>query len=483
MTSSSVGTVRSARKSALGSTVAGSIPRYRARQASRRRACDPGAVLPSASGLRAPRETTVGTNRVSPATTGRLARLDDLAERDHRRPVEVRRELADARSQRSSWAGASDRDELRVLRRPAYTRIWRSDRLGSSAAALRLLGRGGDDDRRRDAEGERDGGECRPGAGLIAGEVSQRQARRDRDVPGHARRRCGSPAGRGAGVPRIVATSPATMSSGLSRSDSARQPMPTAISTAAAMAEWRAGLGLGGRPESASTTGTRATARPGHQAAAVAPMTARTTAIAIRPHGRLSRSMRWSTADSSVGAKTTQSARPAIVPMSAAIVPTRAPFDKQHEAKVLLRRADGGEHAELAEPSLRDDREACGGDQRGQEQEDRGHGEHRQRLCRAADVASRAPWSPRRPSGSGRLERSHEGRRATPSLASTSTVTRSGLADEGETRANSSLSLRGFSTMPTTVRRRPSSARVDPISSRRDSATPSVTATWSRPAG
>ena len=55
---------------------------------------------------------------------------------------------------------------------------------------------------------------------------------------------------------------------------------------------------------------------------------------------------------------------------------------------MLLRGADGGEHAELAEPSLRDDGEACGGDQRGKEEEDGGHGEHRQRLCRAADVAS-----------------------------------------------------------------------------------------------
>ena len=102
--------------------------------------------------------------------------------------------------------------------------------------------------------------------------------------------------------------------------------MPTAISTAAAIAERCAGFGLGGRPESASMTGRRATVRPGHQAAAVAPTTARTTAIAIRAHGRLSRSMRWSTADSSVGANTTQSARPAMVPMKAATVPTTAPF-------------------------------------------------------------------------------------------------------------------------------------------------------------
>ena len=36
---------------------------------------------------------------------------------------------------------------------------------------------------------------------------------------------------------------------------------------------------------------------------------------------------------------------------------------QQHESQVLLRRADRGEHAELAEPPLRDDREACGGNE------------------------------------------------------------------------------------------------------------------------
>ena len=124
----------------------------------------------------------------------------------------------------------------------------------------------------------------------------------------------------------IVATIPATMSGGLSRFDSARQPMPTAISAAAAIAEWRAGLGLGGRPESASVTGSRATVRPGHQAAAIAPKSARRTVSAISSHGRLSRSTRWSTADSSVGANTTHSARPTSVPQSAAIAPTMAPL-------------------------------------------------------------------------------------------------------------------------------------------------------------
>ena len=164
--------------------------------------------------------------------------------------------------------------------------------------------------------------------------------------------------------------------------------MPTAISAAAAIAECRAGLGLGGRPESASRTGRRATVRPGHQAAAVAPTIARRPAIAIRTHGRLSRSMRWSTADSSVGAKTSQSPRPAIVPMTAAIVPTTAPLVKSTRRRCFPRGADGGEHAELAEPSLRDDCEACGGNQRCKEEEDGGHGEHRQRLCGAADVVA-----------------------------------------------------------------------------------------------
>ncbi len=51
---------------------------------------------------------------------------------------------------------------------------------------------------------------------------------------------------------------------------------------------------------------------------------------------------------------------------------------QQHESKVLLRRTDRGEHAELAEPPLSNHREAGGGDERGQEQEDGAHGEHRQ---------------------------------------------------------------------------------------------------------
>ena len=52
---------------------------------------------------------------------------------------------------------------------------------------------------------------------------------------------------------------------------------------------------------------------------------------------------------------------------------------QQHEAKMLLRGADGGKHAELAKPSLGNDCEAGGGNERRQEEEDSGDGEHRQR--------------------------------------------------------------------------------------------------------
>ena len=64
---------------------------------------------------------------------------------------------------------------------------------------------------------------------------------------------------------------------------------------------------------------------------------------------------------------------------------------QQHEPEVLLGRADRRERAELAEPSLRDDGKARGGDQRGQQQEDGGHGEHRQRVRRPVALPSLGP--------------------------------------------------------------------------------------------
>ena len=152
------------------------------------------------------------------------------------------------------------------------------------------------------------------------------------------------------------------------------------------MAEWRAGLGLGGRAESASTTGTRATARAGHQAAAVAPMTReegghdyQTPRKAEPVDAMVDRGLEYRSEDD-------PECEAGDRPDERGDRPDERAVPQQDEANVLLRRADGGEHAELAETSLRDDCKACGGDQRGQEQEDRGHREHRQRLCRTADV-------------------------------------------------------------------------------------------------
>ena len=54
---------------------------------------------------------------------------------------------------------------------------------------------------------------------------------------------------------------------------------------------------------------------------------------------------------------------------------------QQHEPELLLSSPDCREHAELAEPSLRNDSEARGGNERGQEQKDGGDGEQRERVC------------------------------------------------------------------------------------------------------
>jgi hypothetical protein len=62
---------------------------------------------------------------------------------------------------------------------------------------------------------------------------------------------------------------------------------------------------------------------------------------------------------------------------------------QQHEPEMLLSGPDGREHAELAEPPLRDDSEARGGNERGQEQEDGADGEQCERVC-GLDLAAGA---------------------------------------------------------------------------------------------
>ena len=121
---------------------------------------------------------------------GRIAGLDDLLKRDHRGLTETGGDLADARSAPCELGGRLEweRDELRLLRRARVhpdLAVGQVGELGGHPVViLLLLGCRGDRHRCCDAEGEGDRGECRPGSGLVAGEVTQRQARADRGVSG-----------------------------------------------------------------------------------------------------------------------------------------------------------------------------------------------------------------------------------------------------------------------------------------------------------
>ena len=135
-------------------------------------------------------------------------------------------------------------------------------------------------------------------------------------------------------------------------------------------------------------TGRRATVRPGHQAAAVAPPTARSTVR--RDQSPRNAEPVDAMVDRGLERRGQQDPEPEARdrPEQGGERPDDRAVSHEDEANVLVRGPDGGEHAELAEPSLGDDCESCCGDQRGEEEEDGSHGEHRQRLFRAADVAS-----------------------------------------------------------------------------------------------
>ena len=284
-------------------------------------------------------------------------------------------------------------------------------------------------------------------------------------------------------MPRIVARIPATMSGGVFRLESTRLPTPAAINTTATIAEWCAGFGLGGRAERASVTGTRTTARPGHQAAAVAPTTATRRIMASSVQGRLSRSRRWPSAGSSAGAIASQSVRPTIVPISAPIAPTIAPFHSS-----TSRRCFSVAPTAASMPSWRSRRRAMTAKPAAAMSEANSTNTVATENISSASAGRSLPrvihvWRAcDEETPSARLARASGEAPAAP--LSTRTVTWSGApAEEGETSANSSLRSEGFSTMPTTVRRFPSMARVPPSSSPRTWATPSVTATWPRPSG
>ncbi len=171
------------------------------------------------------------------------------------------------------------------------------------------------------------------------------------------------------------------MSGRLLRSESTRQPTPAAIRTAARIAEWCAGFGAGGRAERASCDG-----HAGH-------CSPRPPCGGGRPEDRDEDNQReqcprqaqpvetmverglQSRHDRQPDCETHDCSDQCADRADDHAVP------QQHESKVLLGRADRGEHAELTEPSLRDDGEAGCGNERRQEQEDGGHREHRQRRC------------------------------------------------------------------------------------------------------
>ena len=98
--------------------------------------------------------------------------------------------MADARSAPCELGGRLEweRDELRFVRgarvHPDLAVGQVGELGGHPVVFLLLLGCRGDCHRCCDAEGEGDRGECRPRSGLVAGEVTEREARADRGVSG-----------------------------------------------------------------------------------------------------------------------------------------------------------------------------------------------------------------------------------------------------------------------------------------------------------
>jgi hypothetical protein len=93
---------------------------------------------------------------------------------------------SDALGQAVELSGCVYRGELANLRWAEVDPHLSGGQVGRFGRLLRRLGRGDDDDRRRDAEGEGDGGERRSGTGLVADEVAKRQPGCDGDSPGEA---------------------------------------------------------------------------------------------------------------------------------------------------------------------------------------------------------------------------------------------------------------------------------------------------------
>ena len=93
-------------------------------------------------------------------------------------------------------------------------------------------------------------------------------------------------------IPRAMASAPRTISGPLAWLARARQARASTISSTAMRRVRCAGLGLSGRADKALTTGTRAAARAGHQAAPAAVSIASSMPAATRYQGTANRSIR-----------------------------------------------------------------------------------------------------------------------------------------------------------------------------------------------
>ena len=118
---------------------------------------------------------------------GRRAWLDDLLERDHGRPVELGGELLDASGRAVDPLPRVRRDRFPELRWADVDADLPVRQVGRLGRLLRLLRRGDHDGRGADTERECDRRERGAGTGLVADEIAQRQARRDREPAGQAR--------------------------------------------------------------------------------------------------------------------------------------------------------------------------------------------------------------------------------------------------------------------------------------------------------
>ena len=104
-------------------------------------------------------------------------RVERDVEWDHRRVVQYRRDGVDTGLHRRD--GRSVRDEWPVDVRRADQQLGRREVAGTEIV---VGGRRGGDDGDGDADRQRDGGKCCAGSGLVAAEVTQRQATSDRDT-------------------------------------------------------------------------------------------------------------------------------------------------------------------------------------------------------------------------------------------------------------------------------------------------------------